>query len=243
MPGKKQYKSKQDDDFIEDFKSLKKAFKKAANKVKTTANKTVNVVKKTANKTVNVVKKVAKKGGPFNAIAKAVAKAVNKVVKKITKAITDFFMIPINLLKKSILKPFTGINDGIRTIICFAIFLQLVFKWCAETFVLLTKYFFAAPLCFGFWILNSLMLCLQYIIIDVILSVILKPAVYIGNELGYPFVGDIKITRDNKKNLYKNTNLIQIAIKFIDSKLKLPFKIYDKCFDIGGIAPFPKYYS
>jgi len=235
MPGKKQYKSKQDDDFIEDFKSLKKAFKKA----KTTANN----VKKAANMTVNVVKKAAKKGGPFNAIAKAVAKAVNNVVKKITKAVTDFFMIPINLLKKSILKPFTGINDGIRTIICFAIFLQLVFKWCAETFVLLTKYFFAAPLCFGFWILNSLMLCLQYIIIDVILSVILKPAVYIGNELGYPFVGDIKITRGNKKNLYKNTNLIQIAIKFIDSKLKLPFKIYDKCFDIGGIEPFPKYYS
>jgi len=166
-----------------------------------------------------------------------------KIKRKITRGIKNTFMKPINALKDSILKPIRNIEDFIRAVLCFALYLQMIFIWCSKTVIVLTKYFFAAPFCFMFWVLDSFMRFVQYIIIDVILNLVLQPAVYVGKALGYPFVDDIKITGENRKSLYENTNLVRLMINGIDDGLNLKVKIYDKCFNIGGIDPFPKYYS
>jgi len=166
-----------------------------------------------------------------------------KIKKKITKGVKNTFMKPINVMKNAILKPIRSIEDLIRAILCFALFLQLVFEWCSKTVIVLTKYFFAAPLCFGFWILDSFMRFFQYIVIDVLLNLVLQPSVYIGKALGYPFINDIKIKGQFRKSLYENTNVVRWMIKGIDDGLNLKFKIYKGCFKIGGIDPFPKYYS
>jgi hypothetical protein len=167
----------------------------------------------------------------------------SKMKKKVTKGVKKTFMKPINDMKNAILKPIKNIEDFIRAVLCFALFLKLVFEWFSNTFILLTKYFFAAPLCFGFWVLDSFMRFFQYIIIDVLLNLVLQPSIYIGTSLGYPFVDDFKITGEHKKSLYKNTNVVRWMIKGIDDNLNLKFKIYKGCFQIGGIDPFPKYYS
>lgn len=177
-----------------------------------------------------------KEGGWFS-------KAVRKVKRKVTKGVKNTFMKPINDLKNGILKPIRSIEDFIRAVLCFSLYLQMIFIWCSKTIILITKYFFAAPFCFMFWIMDSFMRFLQYIIIDVILNLVLQPAIFIGKALSYPFVDDIKITGDNRKSLYENSNPVRWIIKGIDGSVNLPFKIYDKCFDIGGIDPFPTYYS
>jgi hypothetical protein len=163
------------------------------------------------------------------------------LLKKVVSSVTDVFLAPINALKDVILGPIRTIEDVLRAILCFALYLQLVFLWCSKTIALLTKYAVVSPFCFMFWILDSFVRFAQYIIIDVILGLVLQPAVYIGKALNYPFVGDIKISSENKKSLYKNTNLLRLMINGIDDNL--PIKIYDKCFNIGGIKPFPKYHS
>ena len=165
-----------------------------------------------------------------------------KIKKKITKGVKNTFMKPINVMKNAILKPIRSIEDFIRAILCFALFLQLVFEWCSKTFIMLTKYFFRTPKCFGFWILDSFMRFLQYIVIDVLLNIVLQPSVYIGKALGYPFINDIKIKGQFRKSLYENTNVVRWMIKGIDT-INPDFKIYKGCFKIGGIDPFPKYYS
>lgn len=161
----------------------------------------------------------------------------------IKRGIKKTFMKPINKMKKAILKPIKNIEEFIERVLCFAVFLQLVFNWFSKTFILLTKYFFSAPLCFGFWILDSFMRFSQYIIIDVLLNLVLQPSVYIGKSLGYPFVDDIKFTGERKKSLYENTNLVRWMIKGIDDHINLEFKIHKGCFEIGGIDPFPKFLS
>lgn len=213
---------------IEDFGKLKKWAKKA----KKTTKKTIKKAKKTTKKSIKKVKKTKGIGG-----------MIKNAVRKVTKKITDAFMKPINALKIAILGPIRNIEDFIRTVLCLAVYLKLVFEWCSKTIILLTKYFLAAPFCFMFWIMDSFMRFCQYIIIDVMLNIVLQPAIFIGKALSYPFVDDIKITGDNRKSLYENTNPVRWIIKGIDGSVNLPFKIYDKCFDIGGIEPFPKYYS
>ena len=219
MPVKNEGESVQ----IEDFGKLKKWAEKKAISIK---SGTKNLAKKAKSET--------KKDGGIGGMIK-------RAIKKVTKKVTDTFMKPINAFKNAILGPIRNIEDFIRMVLCLAVYLKLVFEWCSKTVVLITKYFFETPKCFVFWILDSVMRFLQYIIIDVILNLILLPAIYIGKALGYPFVGDIKITGDNRKSLYKNTNLVRWLIKGIDS-VNPKFKI-DGCFNIGGIEPFPKYYS
>ena len=177
--------------------------------------------------------------GIFGGIKKLIKKAVNKVANAVKKT----FLKPINAMKNAIMKPIRSIEDFIRMVLCLALFLQNMFAWFSQTLLTLTKYFLAAPFCFMFWVLDSLVLCVQYIIIDVILNLLLQPAIYIGNMLGYPFVDDIKITGEYKKTLYENTNLLRMMVNCIDNGLDLPFKIHDKCFGIEEIKPFPKYYS
>ena len=208
---------------IEDFGKLKKWAEK---KAKSIESGTKNLAKK--------AKSATKKDGGIGGMIK-------RAIKKVTKKVTDTFMKPINAFKNAILGPIRNIEDFIRMVLCLAVYLKLVFEWCSKTVVLITKYFFETPKCFVFWILDSVMRFLQYIIIDVLLNLILLPAIYIWKALGYPFVGDIKITGDNRKSLYKNTNLVRWLIKGIDS-VNPEFKI-DGCFNIGGIEPFPKYYS
>jgi len=222
MPLKNEGEPKQDEGFKEG--GVWKKFKSG----------TKNAVNKTKSVTKNAVKSAKKK-------TKGIGGMIKSAVKKVTKKVTDSFMKPINALKNAILGPIRNIEDFIRMVLCLAVYLKLVFEWCSKTIILITKYFFETPKCFMFWILDSLMRFAQYIIIDVLLNLILQPAVYIGKALGYPFVGDIKITGDAKKSLYKNTNLVRWLIKGIDS-VNPEFKI-DGCFHIGGIEPFPKYYS
>jgi hypothetical protein len=167
----------------------------------------------------------------------------SKIKKKVVGTVTNTFMKPINNLKDRILKPIITIEDFIRAVLCFALYLQLIFLWFSKTFTVLAKYFFASPFCFMFWILDSFMRFIQYIIIDIILNLVLQPAVYIGKALNYPFIGDIRISDKNKKSLYVNTNVVRGAINFVDDQLNLPFKIYDKCFNIGIIDSFPTYHS
>lgn len=182
--------------------------------------------------------KTVQKEGFFN-----VGKFVKKVTKKVIKGVTDTFMKPIKSLKNSILRPIRSIEDFIRMVLCLSLYLKLVFEWCSKTMITLTKYFLATPRCFIIWVLNSFMLFFQYIFIDVILNLVLQPAVYIGKALGYPFVDKIQFTDENKKILYENTNFIRWGIRMIDRNLNIGWKIEPECFNIGVIAPFPKYYS
>ena len=235
MPIKNEGESKQD----EGFKWAKKA-KSLTKKAKSVTKKAKSVTKKAVDKTKSVTKKAVKSAKKKT---KGIGGMIKNAVRKVTKKITDAFMKPINALKIAILGPIRNIEDFIRTVLCLAVYLKLVFEWCSKTVVLITKYFLAAPFCFMFWIMDSFMRFCQYIIIDVMLNIVLQPAIFIGKALSYPFVDDIKITGDNRKSLYENTNPVRWIIKGIDGSVNLPFKIYDKCFDIGGIEPFPKYYS
>jgi len=198
-------------------------------------------LKKWAKSIKSGTKKLAKKAKSATKKVGGIGAMIKKVKRNITKKLKAAFMKPINALKDTILGPIRNIEGFIRMVLCLAVYLKLVFEWCSKTIILITKYFFETPKCFMFWILDSLMRFAQYIIIDVLLNLILQPAVYIGKALGYPFVGDVKITGDAKKSLYKNTNLVRWLIKGIDI-VNPEFKI-DGCFHIGGIDPFPKYYS
>ena len=166
-----------------------------------------------------------KEGGIFSRIKKSVTKSVKKS-----------FMDPIKKMTKGLLKPIRTIEDFIRWVLCFALYLKLVFAWFSKTFTLLSKYFMATPLCFVFWVIDSLVKFIQYLIIDVMMKLVLIPAVYIGKALKYPFVDDIRIAGKNKKILYEKTSARGVLIY-------LPFKLYDRCFNIGKIDPFPTYYS
>jgi len=55
-----------------------------------------------------------------------------KIKKKITQGVKNTFMKPINVMKNAILKPIMSIEDFIKEILCFALFLQLVFEWCSN---------------------------------------------------------------------------------------------------------------
>jgi hypothetical protein len=165
------------------------------------------------------------------------------IFKKVTRSVTNVFMGPINALKKAILVPIGTLEDFFRTIVCLAVYLQMMFEWVFRSWIIIQAYFFASPFCFMFWILDSFMRFSQYIIIDVILGLVLLPAIYVGKLLNYPFVGNIQITSEFKKALHANTNVIRLMINGIDNNLNLPFKIYDKCFNIGRIQPFPTYHS
>lgn len=250
MPLTHKGKTVRKENFKKLFKKIKKGTKKATKAVTKTAKTATKVVTKTAKTATKAVAKTAKTA--TKAVAKTATKATKKVggfgsmikniTKKITKGVTDTFMKPINALKNSILKPIRSIEDFIRMVLCVSLYLKLVFEWCSKTIIVITKYFFATPKCFMFWVLDSFMRFLQYIVIDVILNLILQPAIYVGKILGYPFANDIKITGDNRKRLYENTNLVRWMIKGID-KVNASFKISDGCFNIGGIDPFPKYFS
>ena len=168
---------------------------------------------------------------------------IKKLIKKATTKVKNEFLKPINALKKFIMKPFETLEDFIRAIICLAVYLELVFKWFSETIGVITQYVVRAPICFGFWILNSFVLFLQFIIIDVILNLLFIPSSIIGNFLGYPFTSSIRIDGEVRKNLYDKTNLLILIIKAIDNNLDVDFKIHKQCFEIGSIKPFPTYFS
>jgi hypothetical protein len=168
---------------------------------------------------------------------------LKKVVKSVTKSVTNVFLKPLKALKDKVLKKIRDIEGFIRAILCFALYLQLIFSWCSNTVLTITKYFLATPKCFVIWVLDSLVQFFQYIIIDILLNLVLKPPVYIGKALNHPFVEDIQITSEVRKKLYENTNLVRLSIRMIDSKLDIGWKIQPDCFGIGAIAPFPKYYS
>jgi hypothetical protein len=168
---------------------------------------------------------------------------VKKLIRKATNGIKNFFLKPINALKNFIMKPFKTLEDFIRAIICLAVYLELVFKWFSETIGIITQYFIKAPICSGFWILNSFVLFLQFIIIDIILNLLFIPSSIIGNYLGYPFTSNIRIDSEVRKTLYDNTNVLILIIKAIDDNLDANFKIHKQCFEIGSIKPFPTYFS
>lgn len=168
---------------------------------------------------------------------------IKKLIEKATRGIKNFFLKPINALKNFIMKPFKTLEDFIRTIICLAVYLELVFKWFSETIGIITQYIVKAPICFGFWILNSFVLFLQFIVIDIILNLLFIPSTTIGNFLGYPFTNSIRIDGELRKTLYDKTNVLILIIKAIDNNLDVNFKIYKQCFEIGSIQPFPTYFS
>lgn len=168
---------------------------------------------------------------------------IKKLIEKATRGIKNFFLKPINALKNFIMKPFKTLEDFIRTIICLAVYLELVFKWFSETIGIITQYIVKAPICFGFWILNSFVLFLQFIVIDIILNLLFIPSTTIGNFLGYPFTNSIRIDGELRKTLYDKTNVLILIIKAIDNNLDVSFKIHKQCFEIGSIKPFPTYFS
>lgn len=179
--------------------------------------------------------------GIFDRIGKGIKKAT-KAIKKASKIVGDSFLKPLNKFKKSIMGPINSLEDFIRTIICLAVYLELVFKWFSETIGIITQYVIKAPICSGFWILNSFVLFLQFIIIDIILNVLFIPSSIIGNFLGYPFTSNIRIDGEVRKTLYDNTNVLILIIKAIDDNLDANFKIHKQCFEIGSIKPFPTYF-
>ena len=162
-------------------------------------------------------------------------------IKKAIKKTKDVFMKPFNSFKEFITKPLKTLEDFIRTIICLAVYLELVFNWFSDTFILLSKYIVNAPICFGFWVIDSFVAGLQFIIIDILLRLLFIPAYLIGNFLGYPFTTSISIKGENRKKLYESTNALRLLVKYIDKLLDK--NIYAKCFEIGSIKPFPKYHS
>lgn len=168
---------------------------------------------------------------------------IKKLIKKATSGIKNFFLKPINALKNFIMKPFKTLEDFIRAIICLAVYLELVFKWFSETIGIITQYVVKAPICFGFWILDSFVLFLQFIIIDIILNLLFIPSTTIGNFLGYPFTNSIRIDGELRNTLYDKTNLLRLMVNAIDNNLDISFKIHKQCFEIGSIKPFPTYFS
>lgn len=166
---------------------------------------------------------------------------VKKLIKKVKNKAKDVFMKPFNSFKKIITAPIRTLQDFFTTILCLAVYLESVFKWFSETFILLSKYFANASICFGFWLLDSFVACFQFILIDVILNVLFIPASIIGQMLGYPFITSMRIEGENRKLLYENTNLLRLIVKGIDSMAD--GNLYTKCFEIGSIKPFPTYYS
>jgi hypothetical protein len=189
-------------------------------------------------KNKKTVKKEAFREGIFGGIGRAIKRAVNSAAKAIKKEI----MKPVNAFLEVIMKPINTIEDFIVTILCLASYLQLVFEWFSRTLKTITKYFLAILPCFVIWGVNSFILFLQYIIFDVILSILLIPAQKIGIALDYPYISSIKLDKSTKDKLYEKTNLLKSVLKWLDnSSLDLKFKPYKGCFQIGDIKPFPQW--
>jgi|AntAceMinimDraft_11_1070367.scaffolds.fasta_scaffold53535_1 hypothetical protein len=159
----------------------------------------------------------------------------SKIYKKAKKAI----MKPINKMVSNLKKKLkiNKITAFFVAILCFAEFLQAIFKWTFETIQTITKYALAAPLCFVFWVLNSFIMFLQYIIFDILFELVLMPSLIVGKALGYPLL-HFDYDKEAKAWLYEKTNIFQLIIGFIDNNLKIKFKI-GSCFNIGAIKPFP----
>ena len=122
-------------------------------------------------------------------------------------------------------------------ILCFAEFLQAIFKWTFETIQTITKYALLTLPCFVFWVFNSFVMFIQYIVFDILLELVLLPSRIVGKSLGYP--GTYTYDKKTKEMLYANTNVFQWIIGAIDDNLKIKFKIHKTCFNIGTIKPFP----
>jgi len=153
-------------------------------------------------------------------------------------------------IKKAILKPINKAIKGVKktmqidklmamiiTIMCFAEYLQRIFKWVFNTINVITRYAIATPLCSILWVLNSIVMFVQYILFDVLIELVLIPSRTIGKTVGYPL--EYKFDKKTKKALYEYTNILKRSIKLVDENRLLPFKIYNKCFNIGTIKQFP----
>ena len=194
-------------------------------------------------KNANNKSKKRKQGENIEGFSEGIFGGIKKLVRKSTNGIKSFFLKPINALKDFIMKPFKTLEDFIRAIICLAVYLETVFKWFSETIGIITQYVVKAPICFGFWIIDSFVLFIQFIIIDIILNLLFIPSTIIGNFLGYPFTNSIRIDGEVRKTLYDKTNLLRLMVLAIDNNLDIDFKIHKECFGIGSIKPFPTYFS
>lgn len=195
------------------------------------------------NKKINNKNKKRKHRENMEGFSEGIFGEIKKLIRKATNGVKNFFLKPINSLKNFIMTPFKTLEDFIRAIICLAVYLELVFKWFSETIGIITQYFVKAPICLGFWLLDSFVLFLQFIIIDIVLNILFIPSTFIGNFLGYPFTNRIRIDNELRESLYENTNLLRIIVNAIDNNLDIDFKIHKQCFEIGTIKPFPTYFS
>jgi len=152
--------------------------------------------------------------------------------------------------KAFVMKPINAAIDALKeelqlnkiqaffvAILCFAEYLRAIFKWTFETIETITKYALAAPLCFIFWVLNSFVMFMQYVILDILLELVLSPSRIVGKTLGHP--GTYTYDKKTKAWLYEKTNFFQAILGAIDNNLKLNPKIQKTCFNIGTIKSFP----
>ena len=86
-----------------------------------------------------------------------------------------------------IIKPFEFILEVVDFVICLIAYVKDVFAWTGKTIGVGIMVILSLPFCFCFYILHAVWLFLQFLIIDVLLTVVLLPSQIVGKALGYPF--------------------------------------------------------
>ena len=131
-----------------------------------------------------------------------------------------------------ILKPIKFITEVIEFVICLIDYVQKVFVWTGNTVSVLIMALFSLPFCFCFYILHAVWIFLQFVIIDVLLTVTLLPSQLVGKALGYPL--RYKYDAKTKKKLRKVTSLMTLYNSVAPKLMKT-------CYNFNAISPFPEW--
>jgi hypothetical protein len=131
-----------------------------------------------------------------------------------------------------ILKPLGFIMEVINFVICLIDYLKKVFVWTGKTLRVCIMIIFTLPFCFCFYIFHAIWLFLQFVILDVLLTVILLPSQIVGKALGYPL--SYKYDAKRKKTLRDNTSLMTLYNNFAPKLMKT-------CYSFDSIGPFPQW--
>jgi len=131
-----------------------------------------------------------------------------------------------------ITKPFEFILEVVNFVICLIAYVKSVFVWTGKTIRVGIMVILSLPFCFCFYILHAVWLFLQFLIIDVLLTVVLFPSQIVGKALGYPL--QYKYDAKTKKDMRDYTSLMTLYNNFAPKLMKT-------CYSFASIGPFPQW--
>jgi hypothetical protein len=130
-----------------------------------------------------------------------------------------------------ITKPIKFIIKVVQFLVCLVDYVKKVFSWSGKTIKVLIIAMLSLPFCMFFYIFHLIWIFLQFIIIDIIFTIILLPSTKLGVAVGFPL--PFKYDSKRKKHLRKLTDMTNIYSRVAP-------KIMSKCYKYK-ISKFPEW--